>query len=61
MQRDRKTTYTLTDAEVREAVIDWLRKKGEAVADDAYLSSSALADGQVELVDHQVIADSPKS
>lgn len=60
MQRDRKTIYTLTDAEVREAVIDWLRKKGEAVADDDYLSC-AIADGQVEVVDHQVIADSPKS
>ena len=60
MQRDRKTTYTLTDDEVREAVIDWLRKKGESVGDDAYLSS-AIADGQVEVVDHQVMADSPKS
>ena len=60
MERDRKTIYTLTDAEVCEAVIDWLRKKGEAVGDDAYLSS-AIADGQVEVVDHQVMADSPKS
>lgn len=39
MDRETKTTLKLNEAEIREAVIEFLRRRGEQVPDDAYLSA----------------------
>ena len=61
MKRESKTTYTLNETELLEAVRDWLAKKSEPVSDVSYLSAELSSVFDVVLVDHQVITDSPKS
>ena len=50
MQKDTNTTYTLNRADIREALIAWLRGKGETISDSAYVMTQDDAVAETLLV-----------
>lgn len=59
MQKDTHTTYTLNRADIREALIAWLRDKGETITDGAYVMTvdDIVVDTLLVLDQARVIAE----